>query len=57
MIRLFSKKRPPAPERGFDPEAEYACVNYGEAFCPARIEDRSVCINGDIYETLLGIKA
>lgn len=40
-----------------NPEAEYACVNYGEAFCPARIEDRSVCINGDIYETLLGIKA
>lgn len=40
-----------------NPEAVYACVNYGEAFCPARIEDRSVCINGDIYETLLGIKA
>ncbi|MBO4848320.1 MAG: aspartate dehydrogenase [Clostridia bacterium] len=26
MIRLFSKKRPPAPERGFDPEAEKPVV-------------------------------
>lgn len=35
-----------------NPDAAYACVNYGEAFCPADIADRSVCINGDIGEVL-----
>ena len=29
-------------------KAVYACINYGEAFCPKEIEDRSICINGDI---------
>jgi len=28
--------------------AAYACINYGEAFCPEAIEDRSICIDGDI---------
>ncbi len=28
----------------------YACINYGEAFCPLEIEDRSICIDGDIGE-------
>ena len=32
--------------------AVYACVNYGEAFCPAEIADRSICIDGDIGEVL-----
>ena len=32
--------------------AFYACVNYGEAFCPEEIEDRSVCIDGDIGDVL-----
>ena len=32
--------------------AVYACVNYGEAFCPSDIEDRSICIDGDIGEVL-----
>ena len=32
--------------------AVYACVNYGEAFCPEEIEDRSICIDGDIGEVL-----
>ncbi len=31
-------------------KAVYACVNYGEAFCPGEIEQRSICINGDICE-------
>ncbi len=31
-------------------KAVYACVNYGEAFCPGEIENRSICINGDIGE-------
>ncbi len=32
--------------------AVYACVNFGEAFCPAEIEKRSICIDGDIGEVL-----
>ena len=28
--------------------AAYACINYGEAFCSEAIEDRSICIDGDI---------
>lgn len=24
-----------------------ACINYGEAFCPEEIENKSVCIDGD----------
>ena len=33
-------------------KAVYACINYGEAFCPREIEDRSICIDGDIGEIL-----
>ena len=33
-------------------KATYACVNYGEAFCPPQIEEQSVCINADIGEVL-----
>jgi len=32
--------------------AIYACINYEEAFCPREIEDRSICIDGDIAEIL-----
>lgn len=32
--------------------AVYACINYGEAFCPVSIENRSICIDGDIGEVL-----
>ncbi len=35
-----------------DPEATYACVNYGEAVCPEQIKDRSICIDGDIRNVL-----
>lgn len=35
----------------FDNEkAVYACLNHSEAFCPKEIEDRSICIDGDIAE-------
>ena len=34
-------------------KAVYACLNYGEAFCPGEIEDRSICIDGDIGEILM----
>lgn len=35
-----------------NPNAVYACVNYSEAACPEEIANRSVCIAGDIGETL-----
>ena len=28
--------------------AVYACLNYGEAYCPKQIEKRAICIDGDI---------
>ena len=33
-------------------KAVYACLNYGEAFCPEKINDRSICIDGDIGDVL-----
>ena len=35
-----------------NPKATYACINYGEAVCPEEIEQRSICIDRDIGETL-----
>ncbi len=35
-----------------NPNAVYACVNYGEAICPPQIENRSICINADIGAVL-----
>ena len=35
-----------------NPKAVYACINNGEAFCPAEIETQSVCINNDIGSIL-----
>lgn len=32
--------------------AFYACVNFGEAFCPDEISERAVCIDGDFAEVL-----
>ena len=37
-------------------KAMYACINYGEAFYPQEIEDRSICIDGDIASILEIIK-
>ena len=31
-----------------NPQAVYACVNYGEAFCPEEIADRSIVVNAEI---------
>ena len=39
-----------------NPKAVYACVNFGEAYSPKEIADRSICINGDIGEVLDIIK-
>lgn len=33
-------------------KAIYACVNYGEAFCPKEICDKSICINMDIGDVI-----
>lgn len=38
-----------------NPKAVYACVNYGEAICPREIEERSVCVDGDIGEVVARI--
>ena len=35
-----------------EPEAVYACVNQGQAVCPEEIEEKAVCIDGDIGEVL-----
>ena len=39
-----------------NPEAVYACVNFGEAVCPEQIRERSVCIDGDIGEALASME-
>ncbi len=33
-------------------KAIYACINYGEAFCPPQIEKQSICINEDIGKVI-----
>jgi len=35
-----------------NPKAVYACLNYGESYCPKDIENQSICIDGDIDEIL-----
>lgn len=32
--------------------ALYACINYGEAYCPKEIKERSICINDDIGDVI-----
>lgn len=39
-----------------NPKATYACLNLGQAACPEEIRDRSICIDGDMGETLLALK-
>ena len=38
-----------------EPNAFYACLNYGEAFVPDEIAERSICINSDIHDVLMQI--
>ena len=35
-----------------NPNAQYVCINFGEAFAPYEIEKRSLCINDDIGKVL-----
>ncbi len=37
-------------------QAMYACVNYGEAYCPEEIAKQIICIDGDIGEALSDIR-
>lgn len=38
------------------PKAAYACLNLGETFCPKDISDRSICIDGDLAETISALR-
>ena len=33
-------------------KAVYACLNYGEAYCPKQIERQAICLDGDIGEII-----
>ena len=35
-----------------NPNAVYACLNFGEAYAPDEIAGQSICINGDIHDVL-----
>ena len=35
-----------------NPNAIYACINQGQAICPAEIRHKSICIDGDISNTI-----
>ena len=35
-----------------NPKAVYACLNFGEAFCPDQIKSQAICINTDIKALL-----
>jgi hypothetical protein len=37
-------------------KAVYACINYQKAFCPNELEERSICLEGDIGEVLKEIR-
>ena len=38
-----------------NPKAVYACLNLGEAVAPKEIEERSICIDGDIGEVVTAL--
>ena len=38
-----------------NPKAVYACINYGEAYSPDEIRNRSICINSDIKKILFNM--
>lgn len=39
-----------------NPNAFYACLNFGESYVPKEIEDRSVCIDADIAEIFVNMR-
>ena len=40
-----------------NPKAVYACVNYGQAFCPREIAAQSICLDRDIKQVFGDIKS
>ena len=38
-----------------NPRATYACINWGEAYCPREIQRQSICIDADIGEVLTAL--
>ncbi len=40
----------------YNKNSVYACLNYGEAFCPKEIEKQAICINGDTADVLDKLK-
>lgn len=40
-----------------NPQAVYACLNYGDAVCPSSIKPRSICIDADNGEVLRALLA
>ncbi len=40
-----------------NPDAFYACLNFGEAACPAQIKDRAVCVGGDCGRAIKALLA
>ena len=40
-----------------NPQATYACINYGEADCPPQIQKQSICLDGDIAKVLHDLQA
>lgn len=39
-----------------NPWAVYACINYGQALCPDKIREKSICIDGDIGDILQEVR-
>ena len=35
-----------------NPKAVYACLNFGEAFCPEQIRPQAICMDADIGQVL-----
>lgn len=35
-----------------NPKATYACLNFGEAYAPVEIRNRSICMDEDISKVL-----
>ena len=40
-----------------NPQATYACINFGDADCPSQISKQSICINSDIGEVIEALSA
>lgn len=39
-----------------NPQAMYVCINLGESMCPREIEEKSICIDGDIRDVLEALR-